>query len=186
LICYFLWSGRSISQPNGILAPEEPQQELVPANERRPIKMKDRVIEPLAHYKIHARILSTEQYWFDYGSAISPIDLALGWGPMSDTRLLKEMDISQGNRFYYLSWSKTPSIPAKEIMSHSANVHIIPANAYIKKTIGALRVGQVVELQGDLVMVSDHNGGEWKSSLSRDDTGNGACELMLVTSVRDF
>jgi len=35
-----------------------------------------------------------------------------------------------------------------------------------------------------LVEVKAQDGWTWRSSLSREDTGNGACELMLVEEVR--
>ena len=35
-----------------------------------------------------ARVLGTERYRFDRASELSLVDLALGWGPMSDTRAL--------------------------------------------------------------------------------------------------
>jgi hypothetical protein len=183
---FFLWKGRPISHPAGILIKEAPEQVLVAAEARKPIKLKDRILEPLAHYKIRARVLATERYWMDPGASVSPIDLALGWGPMSDSKILNDLSISQSLRYYHVRWGSSPPITEAEIMHHSANAHIIPANDYIKSQITALRVGSLVELEGDLVMVSDKSGGEWKSSLTREDTGNGACELMRVTSVRNL
>jgi hypothetical protein len=35
---------------------------------------------------MRARVLSTERYWFDGASSVSPIDFAVGWGRMSDQR----------------------------------------------------------------------------------------------------
>lgn len=182
-ICvYYGWHSRDFPQPEGILVDSAPFQELIPANQRKPRKLKDMVVEPLARFRIKARLLSSSRYWLDPGSKISPIDLALGWGKMSDTKILKKIDISQGQRFYYFRWEGGASvIPESEITRHSTNIHIIPANDYIKNTIYKFRPGQVVQLQGDLVMVSGPKGNEWKSSLTREDTGAGACELMWVT-----
>ena len=39
-------------------------------------------------------------------------------------------------------------------------------------------------MTGELVVVSSQGRGEWRSSLSRDDTGAGACELMYVDSLK--
>jgi hypothetical protein len=49
--------------------------------------------------------------------------------------------------------------------------------------LSRLRPGQVVRLQGYLVRVEAPGGWQWNSSMTRDDTGNGACEVMLVQSV---
>lgn len=184
-IAFFVWQDRPVSHPAGVLVPEQPEQVLVAAEGRRPIKMKDSVAEPLATYKIRARVLSKQRYRFDHGAKVSPIDLALGWGPMSDTAVLDQLSISQDHRFYFLRWQQPP-INEKDMMLNSANVHIIPANDYIKDQVLSLRIGQIVELRGSLVVVSGKDGGEWKSSLSREDSGAGACELMYVNQVTKF
>lgn len=184
IVTFFYWKTRPISNRDGVLIPEDPVQELVSDSEKRPVKIGNGVAEPLAHYKIRARVLSTNRYWFDPGAAFSPIDLALGWGPMSDSRILNQLSISQSLRYYHVRWSNPPPIPSEEIMHHSANVHIVPANDVVKDIISDLREGSLIEMTGDLVMISGKDGGEWKSSLSREDTGPGACELMRVTSIR--
>jgi hypothetical protein len=46
-----------------------------------------------------------------------------------------------------------------------------------------IRVGDVVSLEGMLVEADKANGWRWRSSLARDDTGNGACELVYVQSL---
>jgi hypothetical protein len=41
----------------------------------------------------------------------------------------------------------------------------------------------VVQLQGWLIRTDDPSGWHWRSSLSREDTGAGACELVLVCAI---
>jgi hypothetical protein len=183
LAAILYWRGRPVSVADGVLIPDDPIQEVITDNDKKPIRIDSGVVEPLARYKIRARVLSTNRYYFDPGAGIAPIDLALGWGPMSDSKVLNELSIGQSLRYYHVSW-RNPPIPEQEIMRHSANVHIIPANKIVKDVILGLREGNLIELTGSLVMVSTKDGGEWRSSLSRDDTGAGACELMHVTSIR--
>jgi hypothetical protein len=181
---YQFWTTREISHPPGVLAPNDPVQVEVTDQDRKPEKYKTVVIEPLAKYKIQARILGIRKYWLDRGAKIAPYDLALGWGPMSDSRILKQLDISQADRFFFYSFKPEQlTIAPDQISNFSANVHIIPDNAYIKQQIAGLHVGNVVTLTGSLVRVNYMDGGEWKSSLTRSDTGNGACELMKVDSI---
>ena len=47
--------------------------------------------------------------------------------------------------------------------------------------------GSIVQLRGYLVAVQAADGWRWRSSLSRDDTGGGSCELVFVeyASVRE-
>ena len=43
-----------------------------------------------------------------------------------------------------------------------------------------IRQGDIVTLKGYLVRVEAKDGWRWKSSLTREDTGGGACELIFV------
>lgn len=139
-------------------------------------------VEPLATYSIEARILGTERYRLGREAEISPVDFAVGWGAMSDSAVLKQIDITQRGRFYFWRVQQFP-IPQGEIESHSANMHMIPANAAIARKLAEVRPGHIVRLRGYLVAISADDGWQWRSSLSRTDTGNGACELMWVESV---
>lgn len=68
------------------------------------------VIEPVASYEVRARVLSIERYRIGREADLSPVDFALGWGPMSDTAVLDQLKISQGNRWYYYRWEGTPPV----------------------------------------------------------------------------
>lgn len=137
-------------------------------------------LTPRATYQITARVLNVERYHFDFLSALIPEDLALGWGLMSDSRVLGNMEISQSNRFYYWRSSRSPAVPIEAIISHSANTHVIPQDSLIAGQLSRLRRGQVVTLTGVLVDGKRDDGAWIKTSLVRTDTGAGACEVMLV------
>jgi hypothetical protein len=172
------WALRSYPQADGVLVAAEPlQTALDPAPE--PLARGDYRIQPLARYDITARLLHRESYHFGRETELSPLDFALGWGPMSDNRVLDRLKISQGNRFYYLHWQDPPRPPA-ELMQASANTHLIPADRGVARALDRMRPGEVVHLRGFLVSVTAPDGWYWNSSLSRTDTGAGACELMWV------
>ena len=136
-----------------------------------------------AGYDISARILSREDYRFDRLADLVPEDLALGWGPMSDNHVLAAFDVSQGARFY--TWRPRGPLPIArdDVIVHSANTHVIPADARIRSELARLRVGQVVHLAGTLVDAIRDDGAWLRTSLTRTDTGAGACEVMLVENV---
>jgi hypothetical protein len=46
-----------------------------------------------------------------------------------------------------------------------------------------VRAGDQIRLRGYLVRVAASDGWQWRSSLTRDDTGAGACELVLLESL---
>ena len=188
LIALGLWEGwrdwrlRPVHPPDGLLAPEEPlQSDLIsPATT---IVHGRWTLTPRARYDITARILSRENYSFDMLSDLIPEDLALGWGAMSDNRVLRSFKITQGARFY--SWKPLAElpIPRQQVISHSANTHVIPADSFVRGQLASLRVGQVVHLEGVLVDGARRDGAYFHTSLTREDSGAGACEVMLVEHV---
>jgi hypothetical protein len=139
-------------------------------------------LTPLADYAVKARVLSTEEYSSGTEAELSPIDLALGWGPMSDEAVLSNIKISQGNRFFYWHVDAFP-IPQRDIEMHAANTHIIPANDEVKRQLSNIRPGQVVSIKGQLIEAKRADGWHWRSSLTREDTGAGACEVFYVTEL---
>ena len=179
---WHFWSTREVAQPPGILVAAEPLQ--LQIDDTRPALSKPGYrVTPLQRFSLEARVLGAEPYRFDRGAELAPVDLALGWGPMSDTTVLEEISISQSNRFYFWRVARFP-IPRHDIEINSANMHMIPADSSVEHTLKRLRVGQVVRISGYLVEVAGTDGWRWRSSLSRSDTGNGACELVWVDDLR--
>ncbi len=141
----------------------------------------DFVIIPLKNYEIEARILSKKKYTIGEDSDFATYDLALGWKEMSDIHYLEKIKISQRNRWYY--WrTKDRSIPREIISYNSSNHHIVHANEKIKKQLSNLKEHQVIKMTGYLINAKNINypNIELKSSLTRKDTGAGACEVFYV------
>lgn len=179
LVLYFVsswWKGRPISHGPGMVAPNTPEQI---ETDIAPFAFKDYWIIPLANFQIKARVLSTRKYRSGRESDLSPIDLALGWGPMSDEAVLEDVKIRQSSRFYFWSTREFP-IPRREIEIHSANMHIVPASEVVLRRLNDVRKGHIVDFTGYLVKITANDGWRWKSSLTRNDTGSGGCELVWV------
>ena len=179
---YRQYKERPLQPPTGVIAANDPVQNEVSNGAR--FSKNNYQLQTLAEFEIEARVLAKESYSTGRESDLSPLDLALGWGSMSDSAVLKQLSISQGNRFYFYQWENTPPRPPEEIAEHSANMHLIPSSAEIEKQMKAVRVGQVVTIIGKLVEVQASDGWRWRSSLTRKDTGNGACELIYVEGIR--
>jgi len=62
-------------------------------------------------------------------------------------------------------------------------MHLVPTSPALVDKIKAVRVGQVVHISGQLVEARAADGWRWRSSLTREDTGAGACELIRVESL---
>jgi len=140
-------------------------------------------IKQVASFSLKAKVLAKKNYSADRAAELSPTDLALGWGRMSDETVLEKIKISQSNRFYF--WRvKSFVIPRREIERNSANMHLIPANDLVTKAIERVRPGDIISLTGSLVnATSVTDGWRWQSSQTRNDTGAGACELIYVESL---
>ncbi len=173
--------GRPVSHPPGILAASDPEQD--PADGQTAWDHRGYRLVPLARFHIRARILHTERYRFDRPADLSPVDFALGWGPMSDSRVLEAITIQQRDRWYFWSASALP-LPMDEITTHSANMHLIPANDGVARRLLAARTGQLADLSGFLVRAEGKDGWRWVSSLTRADTGDGSCEVVWVAAAR--
>ena len=138
----------------------------------------------LQSYEGSFRVLGREDYNLGREAELSPVDFALGWDRMADPAVYKKLSIRQSNRWYYWRYENAPPIPVNEISSQSANTHLIPATKAIAKQLAQIDQDNLIYLKGQLVEVKAQDGWTWRSSLSREDTGNGACELMLVEEVR--
>ena len=177
---YWFLPGSEIARAPGVLAPDEPvQRELFTSSFHEQNGYR---IAPLATFDIRARVISAARYHFGREADLSPVDLVLGWGAMSDSNVLKQISFSQSGRAYTW-WTKAWPVPRDMIQSHSANMHTIPANREIEKQLKSVRPGNMVHLKGLLVEVTSKEGWRWKSSLTRTDTGGGACELIWVESL---
>jgi hypothetical protein len=182
LAIYFLFfSAGEVEYEAGVLVETTPvQEEYSSASE---FELNGYDIKPLKSFQIKARVLGRENYSSGRESDLSPVDLALGWGRMSDESVVSKISISQSGRFYHWHVDEFP-IPRREIETHSANMHLIPSNGTILDSIEQIKTGDVVEIDGFLVNVKADDGWRWNSSLTRNDTGDGACELIWVTGFR--
>ena len=165
-------SGLALNRPPRQLALEE----------ERVIGIEGHSLRLRAEFGLVARVLGRRDYRWDRWSALSPVDLALGWGPMSDPEVLAAIDIRQNGRFYFWRVDQFP-IPRAQIEASSANMHLIPASPAVFDRLDEIEEGDRLRLMGYLVDVDRDDGAWWRTSLRRDDTGEGACELILLTSV---
>ena len=159
-----------------------PLQSDVPAS-LRPFRLSAAQLQPLAGFSLSARVLSREDYGFGREAQLSPTDLALGWQRMADEAVLSRLEVSQSARWYHYRWQGDPPLPPDEMMASSANMHMIPSNAATAAALARLGRGDRVRIDGWLVEAQAADGWHWRSSLRRDDTGQGACELVYVCAI---
>jgi len=185
LFAGWLWFGesRAIDHPPGVLVAHAPYQGDIG---RLPKKMEKPgyVIEPLARFSVEARVLRAEHYYLDRGADLAPVDLALGWGTMSDTAVIEKLKITQGGRFYrWEPLERVLPIPRRDIETQSANMHMVPADDDVARLLKGARRGHIVKLSGYLIEARAPDGWRQRSSLTRNDTGAGACEIIWVERI---
>jgi len=146
-LIWWLFPTEPIRHGSGVLVPEPPLQSA--ANGAAKFQHLNYSVKPLARFELAARVLGREDYWFDRGAELSPVDLALGWGPMSDQRVLDKIQISQGGRWYRWRTGELP-VPRREIQHNSANMHLIPGDAAVLDVLDDVRPGHLVRLRGYL------------------------------------
>ena len=174
------WDQKPIVHPPGLLVIEKPVQlDMQPSG----FTLDDYQLTRRARFEIRARVLSTEPYYMHREADLSPIDLALGWGVMSDQAVLDQIDISQSSRWYRTRYQLPPPVPEQLIISSSSNMHMIPSSLSIGRSLKKLREGDVILLEGYLVDVDHDSGWYWRTSMSRTDSGGGACEIVYVESL---
>ncbi|QNN48216.1 hypothetical protein H9L17_11800 [Thermomonas brevis] len=142
----------------------------------------DATLTPLAGFSVDARVLGREDYRLGREADFSPTDLALGWGRMTDDAVLARLSLSQGGRWYHYRWQGDPPIPVAEIGRSSANMHMVPADDRVAAALARIEAGQRVRIDGWLIRIDGANW-HWRSSLTRDDSGGGACELVYACAV---
>ncbi|MBE2221095.1 MAG: hypothetical protein IAF02_06120 [Anaerolineae bacterium] len=140
-------------------------------------------LTPRAQIQIVGRVLSRQTYSRDWQSEISPLDLAIGWGELNDTKVDKWVRWQQSSRWYYYRWPDEAPYDEKYLRTHSSNIHIIPATESLETALLKIDEDDTITLEGKLVDIeATSETRRWlsKTSLTRTDSGNGACEILLV------
>lgn len=167
---YYLDSRGPLRAP-GVLAPDAPVQAAPPPG-LKPFTLRDVRVTPVESIALTARVIGTQRYFSGREAGLSPLDVVLGWGRLSDSGVLSRVDFAQSARRY--EWRVyDPALDAGYVRTHSANMHMIPADAAIDAALKGLRPGHVVTLKGYLVEVRAADGWSWTGSLVRDDAHGG-------------
>lgn len=143
-------------------------------------------ITALEKYSLTAMVVSKKHYIFGWNSKIAPYDLALVWGRLMDQDCLNTVSYSQNGRWYYYRYNSEFPLDNQYIISHSSNNHIIPGTYSLLNKLDSIEVGQIISLEGYLVNIEGNDHGHnvwWHSSLTRNDSGDGSCELFYINKL---
>lgn len=178
---YYYWITRPISHGPGIVAPDAPVQTEIGFSNDDPFSFKGFTLTPKAKITFQARVLGIENYFFDSFTELSDTDIVFGWGEMSDERNFESLLVRQSDRSFYFEMT-TPPIKEHKMWQQTANMHLIGSTKTIRNKIQRLRKGHIVKMEGLLVDAASES---WtlKTSLSREDIGEGSSELIWINSI---
>jgi len=112
-------------------------------------------------------------------------DVCVVWGEAITNGSYRKVRYKSEEFTCYYSWSGTVIPPFDP--TRIANNHLIPADDAVARRIRAIRIGDQIRMKGLLVDYSVSREGRQllarRTSLTRRDTGNGACEVLYVTDV---
>ena len=176
-------------RPQGAAAAERIDTRIEPvqsATARAPFELATRrgrvTVRPRAAYDISAWVAGVEPYRIDATAFLSPFDFALFWGDAAEPPLRDRLDVSQSWRFFF--WRTPETVDTGYVIAHSANAHVIPGSANVRRALAAVDAGDRVRLRGLLVDVASEHGLSWTTSLVRTDHGDHGCEILWVESVQ--
>ena len=166
--------------PNALKEPVQEERSGEPFSETR--RGRSFRLVPRAKYDVAARVASTERYRAGLSGDLLPWDFALAWGAATKEPAWSHVSYVQTGRFY--NWSTHDrSLDPSYVSSHTANTHLIAATERVASVLSLVHRGDVVRLEGDLVDVTGPDGFVWKTSLTRTDTGPGACETLYLRAL---
>ncbi len=184
----WLWFALSpIRHAPGVLIRSAPVQTLPGSTAVRPLlklePVQNYVLSDVAGLHLHGRVLAAKRYR-DPHARLAPLDVLIGWGPMSDTAYVRQLTFRLEDRLSTPEWKgKTPPVPPAEIARSSAHLHLIPANREIATFLGTLKVGMLVDFRGTVVHAQKGEF-QWRSSLLGDTPPSR--QLLLLQSAKLF
>lgn len=167
----------------GEIAPTAPVQVSIPAARAEVFEYEGYQLRARARLRGRAVVLSREDYASGRRTEITPTDLVLGWGRMSDPAIVTRMSFFQRNRSYTFEAPSELDLRRPDVLFSSANVHVIPRTPEVAAALDNVRIGDIVSIEGLLVDVQAADGWSWETSTTRTDTGRDAGEILYASRI---
>jgi hypothetical protein len=145
-------------------------------------KVKGAIMVPEALFDISGVVLGKKRYLPFGDHRVASWDIGMGWGPMSDPKMLDHVSFWQAGRSMHFRHGEKSPITKNRIVPNFANMHVIPESDAVRQQIKQVRKGDIVRMTGFLVTVIDGMNVQ-KTSTSRIDTGKSSSEILYVKSV---
>lgn len=168
------------------LLKDEPRQRAIHAPPLTvPYAGVDYRVEPLFSYELYGLVVSYRQHdgedsmhrWSN--DHLNMADVCVVWSDTAFAPTLRELDFWNG--IFTCNVQTRDSVAwANFKMNQLSNNHLISADPFIRRRAADLRIGDQIRIKGRLARYGAVGGGLRGTSTTRDDTGDGACETILV------
>lgn len=143
-------------------------------------------IQPVYEYELWGLIVEDHNSfsWIDtsheqWGDFLNTKDICVIWGKNITNPYLKDFEFSHGDWTCYVKTSSSEAWSSFKLDQLSNN-HLLPGDRVIEARIKAAHIGDEIHLKGQLVNYSINHGPKRRTSITRNDTENGACEIIYV------
>ena len=142
-------------------------------------------VEPLYDYELYGLVVSYRQHdgedsmhrWSN--DHLNMADVCVVWSDTAFSPTLAELEFWNG--IFTCNVQTRDSVAWSRFkMSQLSNNHLISADPSIREQVGDIRVGDQVRIKGSLARYGAAGGPLRGTSTTRDDSGDGACETILV------
>ncbi|MFZ6813915.1 hypothetical protein ACO0K3_05570 [Undibacterium sp. Rencai35W] len=147
-------------------------------------------VQPLYHYDLTGLVVSKHDAntWWDYlhrewNDSLNIVDLCVVWGNNVRSGSYADINFSSGQFTCNFSTNSNEAFAAFDQTAISNN-HLLTDNPQLAKLMRSVQVGDQIHFRGQLAEYSHHHGFAFKrgTSITRTDTGNGACETVFIES----
>lgn len=151
-------------------------------------------LTPLYAYEINAFVVHKMDYTLFSiykRDSVFPLDLCLLWGENVQNRVYQSKNLKFGQDMRFCSYRYSHNLQFNG--AQFSNSHLVVQDEIMEKQLKQISRGDQVKIQGKLVNIKAQNLGdpgefdpgyfELKSSISREDTGQGACEIILLENI---
>lgn len=194
LLAASLWLGHTLPAP-AELRPELRNEPLQDATQAPPFQTTvggvTYTVKPVAEYEIWGLVVSEHDAatWWDWihqaaNDNLNVVDLCVVFAENAATGGYVGLDYSSGSFVCYVQTNSSEKWQRFSMRALSNN-HLLADRPAVAARLRNVRIGDQVRIRGWLAEYEHHHGFAFKrgTSLTRDDTGNGACETIYVQDI---
>ncbi len=145
-------------------------------------------IQPLYDYDIYGMVVSYRHHNSSYGlhklwgDHLNVADFCVVWRNNAFEAQLDKIDFSNGQ--FTCNFKTTNQLAWESFnMSQLSNNHLLTADSYVRDQLEDIHIGDQIRIRGWLSTYRNDQGDSRDTSITRNDTGNGACETIFVNQV---